>query len=88
LAAAYWKLGLEDEVVGNRLTVVRLKYFSLIEKSSNLTIQGAGAALFVATMLGFYLLTAQLLDSVGFPLSLPIGDLSAVWNRKSQRSVL
>jgi hypothetical protein len=25
---------------------------------------------------------------VGFPLSLPIGDLSAVWNRKSQRSVL
>jgi len=32
-------------------------------------------------MLGFYLLTAMLLDSVGFPLSLPIGDLSGVWNR-------
>ncbi|KAJ5274103.1 hypothetical protein N7478_009228 [Penicillium angulare] len=63
--AAYWKLGLEDAVTGNRLTV------------------GAGAALFVATMLGFYLLTAQLLDSVGFPLSLPIGDLSGVWNRRN-----
>ncbi|KAJ5528378.1 hypothetical protein N7513_012537 [Penicillium frequentans] len=69
LAAAYWKLGLEDEVTGNRLTV------------------GAGAALFVATMLGFYLLTAQLLDSVGFPICLPIGDLSAVWNRRSQRNI-
>ncbi|KAJ5241463.1 uncharacterized protein N7469_003054 [Penicillium citrinum] len=63
LAAAYWQLGQENEVLGNRLTV------------------GAGAALFLATMLGFYLLTAMLLDSVGFPLSLPIGDLSGVWNR-------
>ncbi|KAJ5917144.1 GPR1/FUN34/YaaH-class plasma membrane protein [Penicillium verhagenii] len=68
LAAAYWKLGLEDEAAANRLTV------------------GAGVALFVATMLGFYLLTAQLLDSVGFPLSLPVGDLSGVWNRRSQRN--
>ncbi|OJJ78811.1 uncharacterized protein ASPGLDRAFT_138135 [Aspergillus glaucus CBS 516.65] len=67
LAAAYWKLGLEDAVMGNRLTV------------------GAGAALFVATMLGFYLLTAQLLDSVGFPLSLPIGDLSGAWNRSRRQ---
>ncbi|KAJ5994896.1 hypothetical protein N7481_001873 [Penicillium waksmanii] len=63
LAAAYWQLGKENEVLGNRLTV------------------GSGAALFLASMLGFYLLTAQLLDSVGFPLSLPVGDLSGVWNR-------
>ncbi|ODM20247.1 Protein alcS [Aspergillus cristatus] len=67
LAAAYWKLGAEDEVMGNRLTV------------------GGGAALFVATMLGFYLLTAQLLDSVGFPLSLPIGDLSGLWDRRRKQ---
>ncbi|CAI7625527.1 unnamed protein product [Penicillium pancosmium] len=65
LAAAYWQLGKENEVIGNRLTV------------------GSGAALFLASMLGFYLLTAQLLDSVGFPLSLPVGDLSGVWNRLS-----
>ncbi|KAJ5641252.1 hypothetical protein N7490_005252 [Penicillium lividum] len=69
LAGAYWKLGLEDEAAGNRLTV------------------GAGAALFVATMLGFYLLAAQLLDSVGFPFCLPIGDLSGIWNRTSQRNL-
>ncbi|KAJ5732305.1 hypothetical protein N7493_003786 [Penicillium malachiteum] len=62
LAAAYWELGMEDEVLGNRLT------------------KGAGGALFAAAMLGWYLLTAQLLDSVGFPLSLPIGDLSSLWN--------
>lgn len=48
-------------------------------------LQGAGAALFVATMLGFYLLTAILLDSVGFPLSLPIGDLSGLWTRRGQK---
>ncbi|KAJ5172943.1 GPR1/FUN34/YaaH-class plasma membrane protein [Penicillium capsulatum] len=67
LAAAYWRLGQEDEKNGNRLTV------------------GAGAALFLATMLGFWLLTAQLLDSVGFPLSLPIGDLSGLWDRRKTR---
>jgi hypothetical protein len=43
------------------------------------SLQGGGAALFFASMLGFYLLTAQLLDSVGFPLTLPVGDLSRVW---------
>ncbi|KAJ5099221.1 GPR1/FUN34/YaaH-class plasma membrane protein [Penicillium argentinense] len=63
LAAAYWKLGAGDEVLGNRLTV------------------GGGAALFLASVLGFYLLTAQLLDSVGFPLTLPVGDLSGLWDR-------
>ncbi|KAJ5594826.1 GPR1/FUN34/YaaH-class plasma membrane protein [Penicillium hispanicum] len=47
---------------------------------------GAGAALFLATMLGFWLLTAQLLDSVGFPLSLPVGDLSGFWLRLQKRS--
>ncbi|KAJ5350818.1 GPR1/FUN34/YaaH-class plasma membrane protein [Penicillium brevicompactum] len=73
LAAAYWKLGKEDAVAGNRLTV------------------GGGAALFFASMLGFYLLTAQLLDSVGFPLSLPVGDLSRFWalqNKQAQKQDL
>ncbi|KAJ5343838.1 GPR1/FUN34/YaaH-class plasma membrane protein [Penicillium brevicompactum] len=67
LAAAYWKLGKEDAVAGNRLTV------------------GGGAALFCASMLGFYLLTAQLLDSVGFPLSLPVGDLSRFWDLQNKQ---
>lgn len=44
-------------------------------------IQAAGAFLFVATMMGWWLLTAQLFDSVGFPLSLPVGDLSSFWLR-------
>ncbi|KAJ6014257.1 hypothetical protein N7540_008848 [Penicillium herquei] len=68
LAGAYWELGMENEVMGNRLT------------------KGAGGALFAAAMLGWYLLTAQLLDSVGFPLCLPIGDLSSLWNRASRQT--
>ncbi|KAJ5771435.1 uncharacterized protein N7511_003486 [Penicillium nucicola] len=47
---------------------------------------GGGAALFLASMLGFYLLTAQLLDSVGFPLYLPVGDLSGAWNRQKSKN--
>lgn len=33
LAAAYWRLGLEDEVTGNRLTVVCLSYIFLLGNS-------------------------------------------------------
>lgn len=29
LAAAYWKLGAEDEVMGNRLTVVSITFFPI-----------------------------------------------------------
>ncbi|KAJ6121099.1 hypothetical protein N7523_005379 [Penicillium sp. IBT 18751x] len=51
------------------------------EVTGNHLTVGAGASLFVATMMGWWLLTAQLLDSVGFPLSLPVGDLSGFWLR-------
>ncbi|KAL2870273.1 transcriptional activator of ethanol catabolism AlcS [Aspergillus lucknowensis] len=44
-------------------------------------VKGAGASLFVASLLGFYLLIAQLFESVGLPLSLPVGGLDAVWAR-------
>lgn len=40
---------------------------------------GAGASLFVASLLGFYLLIAQLFDSVGLPFKLPVGDLAVLW---------
>lgn len=42
-------------------------------------IKGGGAALFVASLLGFYLLIVQLFGSMGFPFGLPVGDLSRVW---------
>ncbi|KAL4865212.1 hypothetical protein BDV12DRAFT_200334 [Aspergillus spectabilis] len=42
-------------------------------------VKGAGAALFVASLLGFYLLIAQLFDAVGFPATLPVGDLEGFW---------
>jgi succinate-acetate transporter protein len=38
----------------------------------------AGAFLFVTCMAGWYLLLAILLDTVDFPLSLPVGDLSGI----------
>ncbi|KAL3471673.1 GPR1/FUN34/yaaH family-domain-containing protein [Aspergillus californicus] len=44
-------------------------------------VKGAGASLFVASLLGFYLLVAQLFDAVGFPVSLPVGDLEGFWGR-------
>lgn len=88
LAAAYWRLAQADVVVGNRLAVVSLIFvnFNLFINGHALTsYQGAGAALFLASMLGFYLLTVQLLASVGFPLSLPIGDLSGLWDRRKDQ---
>ncbi|KAF4207040.1 hypothetical protein CNMCM8927_003873 [Aspergillus lentulus] len=48
----------------------------------NRLIVAAGASLFVASMLGFYLLVAQLFDSVGLPVRLPVGDLSRLWDRR------
>lgn len=89
LAAAYWRLAQADVVVGNRLAVVSLlasSNFIVFVNGQVLTShQGAGAALFLACMLGFYLLTVQLLASVGFPLSLPIGDLSGLWDRRKDQ---
>ncbi|KAE8135927.1 Protein alcS [Aspergillus pseudotamarii] len=46
----------------------------------NRLIVGAGAALFVASLLGFYLLL-QLFEASGFPVNLPVGDLSGFWGR-------
>lgn len=44
--------------------------------------QGAGAALFVASLLGFYLLIVQLFEALEFPFRLPVGDLGALWTHK------
>ncbi|RJE20006.1 hypothetical protein PHISCL_07653 [Aspergillus sclerotialis] len=41
---------------------------------------GSGATLFVTSLCGWWVFTAQLLDSVGFPIALPIGDLSHLWD--------
>lgn len=44
-------------------------------------VKGAGASLFVASLLGFYLLTVQLFEAMAFPFHLPVGDLEVLWNR-------
>ncbi|KAJ5780267.1 hypothetical protein N7457_005427 [Penicillium paradoxum] len=67
LSAAYWQLGHENAVVGNRC------------------VKGAGASLFVATLLGLYLLIVQLFESLDFPFDLPIGDLSKAWTRNKNK---
>ncbi|TLD37376.1 transcriptional activator of ethanol catabolism AlcS [Venturia nashicola] len=48
-----------------------------------------GACVFVFCVFGWYLLFAQLLQSVEFPLALPVGDFSRFWKKKSstQRDV-
>ncbi|KAJ5587837.1 uncharacterized protein N7459_003602 [Penicillium hispanicum] len=46
---------------------------------------GAGASLFVASLLGFYLLIVQLFDALGFPFNLPVGDLGQLWVRGQRK---
>ncbi|KAJ6183690.1 hypothetical protein N7519_004991 [Penicillium mononematosum] len=48
-------------------------------------VKGGGASLFVASLLGFYLLIVQLFESIGFPCFLPVGDLDALWTRKQAK---
>ncbi|CAI7675205.1 unnamed protein product [Penicillium manginii] len=42
-------------------------------------VKGAGASLFVASLLGFYLLIVQLFEALDFPFHLPVGDLGTLW---------
>ncbi|OQD86324.1 hypothetical protein PENANT_c008G03699 [Penicillium antarcticum] len=44
-------------------------------------VKGAGASLFVASLLGFYLLIVQLFEALDFPFHLPVGDLGVLWTR-------
>lgn len=48
-------------------------------------VQGAGAITFAMTLLAFYLLFTMLLESVDFPLTLPVGDLSTRFKGKRAR---
>ncbi|KAK9853713.1 uncharacterized protein MYU51_005111 [Penicillium brevicompactum] len=52
----------------------------------NRCVKGAGGSLFVASLLGFYLLIVQLFESIGFPCFLPVGDLASVWERDQHKS--
>ncbi|KAJ5352099.1 GPR1/FUN34/yaaH protein [Penicillium brevicompactum] len=51
----------------------------------NRCVKGAGGSLFVASLLGFYLLIVQLFESIGFPCFLPVGDLASVWERNQHK---
>ncbi|KAL2783073.1 GPR1/FUN34/yaaH family-domain-containing protein [Aspergillus keveii] len=48
-------------------------------------VKGAGACLFVASLLGYYLLIAQLFEAVGLPVTLPVGDLDRFWRRAGKK---
>lgn len=56
-------------------------------KSNSFTflVQGAGASLFVSSLLGFYLLIVQLFEVMGFPFQLPVGDLGILWIRFQEK---
>lgn len=43
---------------------------------------GAGAACFVVSAMGWWVLASQVLDSVDSPLRLPIGDLSSLMKKR------
>lgn len=90
LSSAYWLLGEENVAAGNKCVKVSV-YFSIrsilheIKTNSEFCFQGAGASLFVASLLGFYLLIVQLFEEMGFPFHLPVGDLGAFWDRSLQK---
>ena len=48
--------------------------------------QAGGATGFVVCALGWYIFTSQMLLSVDFPFSLPVGDLSTVVKGASDRN--
>ncbi|KAJ6076895.1 hypothetical protein N7499_008876 [Penicillium canescens] len=48
-------------------------------------VKGAGASLFVASLLGFYLLIVQLFEALEFPFYLPVGDLGMLWTITPQK---
>ncbi|CAI7580300.1 unnamed protein product [Penicillium pancosmium] len=48
-------------------------------------VKGAGASLFVASLLGFYLLIVQLFEALGFPFHLPVGDLGILWESRKNK---
>lgn len=46
----------------------------------------AGGLCFACSLLGWYLLVVQLFVAVDFPLELPVGDLSGLFNGRSERA--
>lgn len=65
-------------------------YWQLAEGKASVggrCIKGGGAALFVASLLGFYLLVVQLFEALEFPFRLPVGDLGALWTHKQHESL-
>ena len=92
LSAAYWQLGQGNAAIGDRCVKVSIapRFCNFVitwtEFLLNISLlQGAGASLFVASLLGFYLLIVQLFESIGFPCFLPVGDLAALWTRKQAK---
>lgn len=48
--------------------------------------QTAGAATFVASLVGWYVMLTNLFAAVDFPIQLPIGDLSTVIKGSKERA--
>jgi succinate-acetate transporter protein len=83
LTAAFYKASHGDAAAHGRLMVVSifaLRLLHLLEADKNP--KATGACIFIFCILGWYLLFAQLLQSVEFPLNLPVGDLSRFWKQK------
>ncbi|KAJ5098362.1 hypothetical protein N7532_005363 [Penicillium argentinense] len=64
-------------------------YWQLAEGDASVgdrCVKGAGASLFVASLLGFYLLIVQLFEALEFPFQLPVGDLAVLWTDESHNN--
>lgn len=77
--AAYWYLAMQETVLAGKFQIVSPLAVSLIFSllTQSISFQGGGAVLFAACLGGWYLLFSLLLESVDFPLRLPVGDLSS-----------
>lgn len=68
---------------------IQLSYLAQVEPSGSMSVaiacsKAGGAWLFISACSGFYLVFVQMVESVGFPFTLPVGDLTRFWPQKKK----
>jgi succinate-acetate transporter protein len=92
LTATFWHLSAGNAAVAGKCLTVRTSSLSIVTQASLLLLpssgklhrlmkfsQAAGAFGFVASSGAWWILAAQILDAVKFPISLPVGDMSTIF---------
>jgi succinate-acetate transporter protein len=100
LTATFWHLSKGDAVTAGKCLTVSTRSTSVVTMNSLVVLslsrrhhrlifisQAAGAFGFVASSGAWWILAAQILDAVKFPISLPVGDMSSIFPAAKVREV-